>query len=318
MDQLLAIRVFARVVECGSFTRAADSLSMPKTSVSKLVRELENHLGLRLLQRTTRRVTPTTDGLYYHELTSRLSTELDQIDQCVGSAQGTARGTIRVEVGGALATSLLIPALADFHARYPGIHLLLGVSNRPADLIGENIDCVIRGGPVGDESLAARRLGEMHLITCASTDYLRRHGEPRHPLDLKDHWLVDFHCPFSGRMAPPHFQRGDEHYDGKGHTAIGVNESNAHLAAAQAGLGIIQTFSYATQASVERGELVPLLTEWNPPPAPFHALYPPNRHLSLRVRVFIDWLVEFFAQHGARQSRGVRPNASVHTSPGAP
>lgn len=297
MDQLLAIRVFARVVEAGSFTRAADSLAMPKTTVSKLIRELENHLGLRLLQRTTRRVTPTTDGLYYHELTSRLSTELDQIDQCVGSAQGTARGTIRVEVGGALATSLLIPALADFHARYPGIHVLLGVSNRPADLISENIDCVIRGGPVGDQNLAARLLGEVPWITCASPAYLQRHGVPGHPSELKHHWLVDYHCPSSGRVVPPHLERGDEHYDVKGLTAISVNESNAHLAAALAGLGIIQTFSYATRAAMERGELVPLLSDWNPPPAPFHALYPPNRHLSLRVRVFIDWLVEFFSQH---------------------
>lgn len=296
MNQLLAIRVFARVVETGSFTKAADSLDLPKTSVSKLIRELESHLGVRLLQRTTRRLTVTADGTSYYQLTNRLMHQLEDIDQGFSKAQGLPRGKIRVDIGGSTATLLVIPALPDFLARYPDIQIDLGVSDRPVDLVSERVDCVIRGGPLSEQSLAVRRLGEVSWTTCASPGYLQRHGTPTHPKDLHEHLMVRYHSAATGRVLPARFQRDGEQHLVEGKAAVSVNESNAHLAAGVAGLGIIHTFSYTVRAHVERGELVPILSDWQPAPYPFHVLYPPNRHLSNRVRVFIDWLVETFSR----------------------
>nr|WP_288255931.1 LysR family transcriptional regulator [uncultured Pseudomonas sp.] len=296
MNQLLAIRVFARVVETGSFTKAADSLELPKTTVSKLIRELESHLGVRLLQRTTRRLTVTADGTSYYQLTNRLMHQLEDIDQGFSKAQGLPRGKIRVDIGGSVATLLVIPALPDFFARYPDIHVDLGVSDRPVDLISERVDCVIRGGPLTEQSLAVRRLGEVSWSTCASPGYLEKYGVPTHPKELDQHWIVTYHSASTGRVIPARFQRNDERHLIEGKAILSVNESNAQLAAGVAGLGIIHTFSYTVKAHVERGELVPILTDWRPDAYPFHVLYPPNRHLSNRVRVFIDWLVERFAQ----------------------
>jgi DNA-binding transcriptional LysR family regulator len=296
MNQLLAIRVFARVVETGSFTKAADSLDLPKTSVSKLIRELESHLGVRLLQRTTRRLTVTADGTSYYQLTNRLLHQLEDIDQGFSKAQGLPRGRIRIDIGGSTATLIVIPALPDFLARYPDIQIDLGVSDRPVDLVSERVDCVIRGGPLTEQSLAVRRLGEVSWTTCASPGYLQRHGVPTHPNDLNTgHLMVSYRSAATGRVLPARFQRNGEQHMVEGKAAVSVNESNAHLAAGVAGLGIIRTFSYTVRAHVERGELVPILQDWQPAPYPFHVLYPPNRHLSNRVRVFIDWLVETFS-----------------------
>ncbi|VVQ06444.1 HTH-type transcriptional regulator PgrR [Pseudomonas fluorescens] len=296
MNQLLAMRVFARVVEAGSFTRAADSLSLPKTSVSKLVAELEEHLGVRLLQRTTRRLTVTADGMAYYERALQLMVELDDLDNSFASAQGRPRGRIRVDVGGSVASILIIPALADFHERYPDIQIDLGVSDRPVDLISENVDCVIRGGPLTELSLAARPLGLSSWTTCAAPAYLARFGTPLDPRDLdKHHRIISYHSARTGRVMPARFERNGEKIEVQGRGIVSVNESNAHLAAGLAGLGVIHTFTYTVQAHIERGELVPILQDWRPPRYPFHVLYPPNRHLSNRVRVFIDWLTQAFA-----------------------
>lgn len=296
MNQLLAMRVFVRVVQSGSFTKAADSLNMPKTSVSKLVAELEEHLSARLLQRTTRRLTVTADGMAYYERALQLIDELDDLDNSFASAQGHPRGRIRVDVGGSVASLLIIPALADFYERYPDIQIDLGVSDRPVDLIGENVDCVIRGGPLIELSLAARPLGLSSWTTCATPAYLARFGTPSNPHDLeKNHRIISYHSARTGRVMPARFERNGEKIQLDGRGIISVNESNAHLAAGLAGHGVIHTFTYTVQASVERGELVPILEDWRPPHYPFHVLYPPNRHLSNRVRVFIDWLVVLFA-----------------------
>lgn len=296
MNQLLAMRVFARVVQAGSFTKAADSLSLPKTSVSKLVAELEEHLGVRLLQRTTRRLTVTADGMAYYERAMQLMVELDDLDNSFACAQGQSRGKVRVDVGGSVATLLIIPALPDFYARYPNIQIEMGVSDRQVDLISENVDCVIRGGPLDELSMAARPLGTSSWVTCATPGYLERFGTPSDPRDLeKNHHIITYHSARTGRVMPARFERNGEKLEIRGQKRFSVNESNAHLAAGLAGLGVIHTFAYSVQAHIERGELVPILEDWRPPRYPFHVLYPPNRHLSNRVRVFIDWLAQLFA-----------------------
>lgn len=294
MDQLLAIRVFARVVEAGSFTKAADSLQMPNASVTKLVQSLEAHLGVKLLQRTTRRLTVTADGVAYYEKTARLLKDLGDIDASFGAAQRRPRGHLRIDAGGSLATLVLIPALPDFLARYPDIQIDLGVSDRHVDLIADSVDCVIRGGPLHEQALVARHIGDTRFVTCATPAYLREHGMPTDPrqLDTPAHRVVNYLSARSGRVAPMRFVRGAERVEIAPRHAVGVNESNGHLAAGLAGLGIIQTFVYMARTQIASGALVPLLADWQPAPYPFYIVYPPNRHLSHRLRVFIDWLAE--------------------------
>ncbi|WP_413458511.1 LysR family transcriptional regulator [Herbaspirillum huttiense] len=293
MDQLMAIRGFVRVVEAGSFTRAADSLDMPNATLSKQVQELEAHLGVRLLQRTTRRVTVTPEGRDYYEKTTRILRDLEDIDTSFDVARSKPRGHLRVDVGGSTARDVLVPALPGFTARYPDIRIDLGVSDRSADLISDNIDCVIRGGALDSSSLVARHIGDASLLTCAAPAYLKQFGTPAYPQELKNgHRLVSYLSPQNGRAFPFRFARGAEKLEIKVEHRVGVNESNAHLAAAVAGLGIVQTFGYAARAALENGALVEILRPWRPPAYPFHVVYPQNRHVSQRLRVFIDWLLE--------------------------
>lgn len=295
MNQLLAIRVFARVVEAGSFTKAADSMNMPKTSVSKLIHELETYLRVRLLQRTTRSVTVTADGAAYYEQTARLLRDLEEVDSGMISAQSTPRGKLRVDIGASVASALIIPALPEFYARYPDIEIDMGVSDKHVDLISENVDCVIRGGPLNELSLAARLLGLASWTTCAAPEYLKRFGTPEHPRELEHaHCMVSYQSTRTNRVIPAHFERNGEKIEITGSGIFSVNESNAHLTAGLAGLGVIHTFNYTVQRYLDSGELVPILEDWRPAPYPFHAVFAPNRHLSNRVRVFIDWLVERF------------------------
>jgi len=297
MDQLAAMRAFARVVEVGSFTKAADSLAMPTTTISKLVRELETYLNARLLQRTTRSVSVTGEGLAYYEQTIRLLRDLEEVDTGLRAAQVHPRGKLKVDIGSSVASDLIIPALPEFFARYPDIRLEVGVSDRHVDLISESVDCAIRGGELKELSLAARSLGNAHWITCAAPAYLEQFGRPGHPKELESkHRLIDYLSARTGRVLPAVFERGEERYEITGHSVFSVNESNAHVTAGLAGLGIIHTFGYTVQKHIESGALVPVLEEWRPAPYPFHVVYAPNRYLSHRVRVFIDWLVERFLQ----------------------
>ncbi|MEP9315896.1 LysR family transcriptional regulator [Pseudomonas sp. LABIM340] len=295
MDQLQAIRAFARVVEAGNFTRAADSLDMPNATLSKLVQELEAHLGVRLLQRTTRRVTVTPEGQDYYAKATRVLRDLEDIDSTFNIARSKPRGHLRIDVGGSTARDVLVPLLPDFLARYPDIRIDLGVSDRSVDLIGDNVDCVIRGGALDASSLVARGIGQATMVTCASPEYLRHNGIPAYPEELRNgHRLVSYLSPQNGRAVPFRFERDGERSELKLEHRIGVNESNAHLAACVAGLGIVQTFSYAAGAALRDGSLVEILADWRPAPYPFHVVYPHNRYVTHRLRVFIDWLVGCF------------------------
>lgn len=298
MDQLLAIRAFGRVVEAGNFTRAADSLDMPNATISKLVLELEAHLGVKLLQRTTRRVTVPPEGQDYYEKTARVLADLEDIDTSFAVARSKPRGHLRIDVGSSTASDVLIPALPEFLARYPDIRIDLGVSDRSVDLISDSVDCVIRGGPLVESSLVAKAIGHADMVTCASPAYLKRYGVPAYPEELKNgHRLIAYVSTATGRAMPFRFERDGVKSEIKTEHWVGINESNAHVAAGEAGLGIIQTFAYCTRQALQRGELVEVLKEWRPSRFPFHAVYPQNRHLTHRLRVFIDWLAETFPVH---------------------
>jgi DNA-binding transcriptional LysR family regulator len=297
MNQLLAIRAFARVVEAGSFTKAADSLDMPNATLSKLVQELETHLGVRLLQRTTRRVTVTPDGQQYYDKTALILRNLEDVDTSFNIARSKPRGSLRIDVGGSTARDVLIPALPEFLALYPDIRIDLGVSDRSVDMVSDNVDCVLRGGALDNSSLVARPIGQAKMVTCATPAYLKQFGVPAYPDELKNgHRLVAYLLAQSGRAMPFRFQRDGEKTEIKVEHRVGVNESNGHMAAGLAGLGIIQTFAYAAKPALKDGTLVEILKPWRPAPYPFHVVYPQNRHVSHRLRVFIDWLVETFPQ----------------------
>ena len=300
MDRIQAMQVFARVVETGSFTRAAETFDMPKGSVTRLVQQLEERLKVRLLNRTTRRVTVTPDGAAYYERTSRLLNDLDDIETSMSNAQANPSGRLRVDVGTSVARLILIPALPDFYRRYPDIQIDLGVTDRPVDLISDNVDCVIRGGELLEQSLVARRVGNMRLVTVASPQYLQERGAPADPaeLQLDGHVAVNYFSARTGRPYPLVFQRGDEEpVEVWGRYRVALNEANAHMAAVLAGLGVSQVACFGAAEHLKRGELVPVLQDWSRPPIPLHIVYPPNRHLSAKVRAFVEWVADLFARN---------------------
>ncbi len=304
MDQIQAMRIFVRVVEAGTFTRAADSLNLPKATVTKHVQALEERLRVKLLNRTTRRVTVTPDGAAYYDRTVRLLTDLDDIEASMTNARANPRGRLRIDVGTSVAQLLIIPHLAEFHARYPDIQVDLGVSDRTVDLIGDNVDCVIRGGELSDQSLVARRIGNLEFITAAAPAYLERKGTPTHPLEIEEkHASVIYFSPQSGRHYPLEFRRGDESIDITGPYQLSVNESNAYVTSIVAGLGIGQITSWQAQRYLASGALVQLLPDWTQPLLPVYVVYPPNRHLSAKVRAFVDWAAELFQREDHLQRK---------------
>lgn len=299
MDQIQAMRIFARVVESGSFTRAADSLALPKGTVTKQIQALEARVRVKLLNRTTRRVTVTADGAAYYERASRLLVDLDDLDASMTNAQSMPQGRLRIDVGSATASLLLIPALSTFNETYPDIQLDIGVSDRVVDLVADNVDCVIRVGEVTDQSLVARRIGHLPFVFVATPAYLKRHGVPMHPNDLerKGHLLVNQFAPGGRRMYPHEFNKDGERIELTTPYRIAVNEVTAHTSAVLAGLGLSQMVTFIAQPHLDSGALVRVLPDWTRDPLPVYVVYPPNRHLSAKVRAFVDWTAELFAKH---------------------
>ena len=299
MDQIQAMRIFARVVESGSFTRAADSLALPKGTVTKQIQALEARVRVKLLNRTTRRVTVTADGAAYYERASRLLVDLDDLDASMTNAQSTPQGRLRIDVGSATASLILIPALSTFYDRFPDIQLDIGVSDRVIDLVADNVDCVIRIGEVTDQSLVARRIGHMPFIITATPAYLKRHGVPLHPHDLesKGHRLVNQFSGSTRRMYAHEFNKDGECIEMTMPYKIAVNESTAHTNAVLAGLGVSQMVTFIARPYIESGVLVQVLADWKRDPLPVYVVYPPNRHLSAKVRAFVDWAADLFAKH---------------------
>ncbi len=300
MDRFDAMQAFARVVETGSFTKAADTLHMSKTSVTQLVQQLEARLRVRLLNRTTRKVNVTADGAAYYERVIRLLADMDDAETSLSAASAVPRGRLRVDVPSPLASIILIPALPAFHQRYPEIQLDLGVSDRYVDLIGDNVDCVVRGGTITDQSLVARHLGDLQLGVYASPGYLARAGVPAHPSELATHAIVSFLGARSRKAFAGILQRGEERIGLLGRPALAVDDGNAYLAAGLAGLGILWLPEYMAKAHRASGALVPLLEDWQLDPMPLYLAYPPNRHVSAKLRVFIEWVVELMKEHAPR------------------
>ncbi|HWP17758.1 MAG TPA: LysR substrate-binding domain-containing protein [Burkholderiaceae bacterium] len=303
MDLIAAMRTYVRVVEAGSFTRAADSLSMQKAGVTKQVQQLEAHLRTRLLHRTTRKLAVTDDGRLYYQRAVRLLEDLEDLESSLAISSTSPRGRLRVDASSSVATLLLAPCLGEFFARYPDIQIDLSVHDHRVDPVAANIDCVIRCGDVLDESLVARRIGTFDFITCASPEYLAARGVPVHPADLQSsrHTLVRYLSSSTGQPIPITFRRPGERHEVEGRYTLAIGDGNAYVAAGLAGLGVIQAPAFMLHRHLQSRRLRPLLQDWNLDPLPVWLAYPPNRHVSARLRAFIDWAVERFS---ACQSQG--------------
>lgn len=283
-------RIFARVVECASFTRAADTLGVPRSSVSAAIRELEERVGARLLHRSTRKVSPTQDGDAFYERCQRLISDVEEAESLFRQSEAKLSGKLRVDVPGRIGRLIIAPSLSDFLDLYPRLDIDLGITDRAVNLIEESIDCVLRVGPLSDSELIARAIGTLPLINVASPAYLDRHGTPQTPEDLASHWTVNYASPSTGRVAPWEWIEGDDLQTLTVRGRVTVNSAEAYIACCISGLGLIQIPAYDVRIHLESGELVEVLMDYRAKPLPMTLLYPHRQHLSRRVQVFADWL----------------------------
>lgn len=290
MDRLQPLRIFVRVAELRSFTRAAASLGLPKASVSAQIQQLEAEVGTRLLQRTTRQVQLTQDGLSFYERAQDLLADLDELTNSFRSDASRVAGRIRVDMSSRMARFEVIPRLPEFIAAYPHINLELGATDRKVDLIHEGYDCVIRGGKLADSNLIARQVGLARVINVASAGYLEKHGTPRSVKDLERHYLVQYVSSFGERAEGFDYLEGNEHRSLKMKSYITVNSAESYVAACEVGLGIIQSPAPSLQGLIQTGKLVQILPRLKVDPVPIYVLYPHRRNLPQRVRLFIEWI----------------------------
>ena len=293
MDRLDAMRLFIRIVERRSFTAAAHDIGVPRSTVTQVIRQMEDRLGVRLLQRTTRVVSPTLDGEAYYR---RCLAILDDIEDAEG-AFGTAlpKGRLRVEVQGTLARHFLMPGLPDFFAQYPEIELSMSESDRWVDLIQEGVDCALRWGTLSDSELIARRLAVLDRLTCASPDYLARFGHPDTLDALEGHRVVGIRSVTTGNLAPLEFDKDGEVRSIPLPATLSVTGPESYLSGVRLGLGLAQMPRFHVEEDLRRGSLVAVLPDLPPPSVPVSLLYAQSRQLSPRVRVFVDWLAQQFS-----------------------
>jgi DNA-binding transcriptional LysR family regulator len=297
MDLDKSLHVFHRVVELESFTRAAESLGLPKASVSTAVQQLEARVGTQLFHRTTRRVRPTADGRQFYLRSCNVLADMDELQNMFQTQGHQLRGRLRVDMSSGIAQRFVLPRLADFLADHPHLDVELSATDRLVDVVREGFDCVVRGGRPQDSSLIVRTLGLMRIVNCASPDYLARHGTPATLEDLEHHALVNFINPL-GQLAPSF-----EYHDGDGYRqlpmrgAITVNNVEVYRAAALAGLGIVQTPLPSVREALADGRLREILPDLVAEPMPLSLVYAQRRHLPLRVRAFMEWLEHLLAPH---------------------
>ncbi|CNI60948.1 LysR family regulatory protein [Yersinia intermedia] len=297
MDQIQAMRIFVRIVELGSFSRAAEKLQLPRATVSHTLKRLEQRLGVRLLVRTTRQVNITAEGTLYYQRCLQLLSAFEEADSLFSHQRLQPEGKVRIDMPHSLARNVVIPALNDFYQRYPHITLMLGANDSTIDLMREGVDCVLRAWLPHDEQLASRNIGLQPQITCASPAYLAKQGVPQSLDDLAGHQAVGYFSQINSRDYPLEFV-----YQGKVEkrtlpSILSVSGADAYIAAGVAGLGLIQAPTPGIQSQLAQGELIEVLPHCPPPAMPLFIMFPAGRFLAPRVRVLIDWLIELFSHY---------------------
>ena len=290
MDKIHAMQLFIRVAELESFSRAADTLGLPKGSVSRQIQALENLLGTQLLHRTTRRVSLTQDGMVYYERAKDLLANLDELDGLFQSDPTSISGRLRVDMPVGVARNLVIPKLPSFLQQYPGIELELSSSDRLVDVIREGFDCVVRVGTLKDSGLIARTLGKLSIINCASPDYLARFGYPENLDDLASHAVIHYAVNLGTRPQGFEFFNGDTTLWVKTGGILTVNSTETYHAACLAGLGVIQVPRVGVREALRAKKMVEILPQYRAEPMPVSLIYPHRRNLSRRVHLFMEWL----------------------------
>ena len=295
LDRLQAMNVFVKVVEQGSFARAAERMALSTSAVSRHVADLETHLATRLLNRTTRRLSLTESGQAYFERALHLLADLEETEAVISSSTVTPRGTIRMTCSSGFGVPHLAPAIGAFQARYPEVRFDISASNRFVDLVEEGLDLAIRIGDLGNPNLIARKIGTMRLIACASPAYLKRKGVPKHPDDLAKHNCFTYEYSPLKNMWP---FRDRKNNDVGVRIAGSVHANNGEMLAAiaAAGVGIALEPDFIVGPLIKSGELVEILKSYQPAPYNIYAVYPSRRHLSAKVRTFVDFLADHFAK----------------------
>jgi len=296
MDRFLAMKVFVRVVESGSFSKAADALHLPPASVSRTLQALEAHLGARLLNRTTRSISITEDGEAYFDRCVRVLGEVDDMEASLSHSKLSPKGNVKVSLPQVMAKSTVIPALPEFFAAYPDIGVELLLTDRQVDLVEDAVDCVVRVGAIGDIGLVAKRIGAYTQITCASPGYIEQYGEPQTLDDLDQHLAVGYVMNKSGRVRNWEFVVDGETRSIALKHKIAVNDADSYIASGLAGLGLIQSSSYTLDPYLRSGTLRRVLVEYPTHPRVVSVLYAANRHQPRRVRVFIDWVADLYSR----------------------
>jgi LysR family transcriptional regulator for bpeEF and oprC len=294
MDKLQAMTTFVRVVEARSFSKAAQTLSMPRSSVTTTIKTLESHLGTALLRRSTRTLSLTEAGERYYASCRSILADIDQAESGLSADASTPRGRVRVEMPGVIGRAIVLPKLRDFEARFPAIELVLGLSDRPADLIYDGIDCVIRTGDLTDSTLVARRLGQLKWLTCAAPRYLKAHGEPHSVSELAAHKAINYTSNATGRPLDWHFTVDGEPVTLNLPSRFSINETEAYLQCGLEGLGLIQLSEFVALPYLETGRLKEVLANARCSPVPISLVYPNGRRASAAVKAFVDWIVEIF------------------------
>ena len=292
------MQVFLQVVESGNFTRAAEALGLPRSTVSSTVQALEDRLGAQLFQRSTRVVRPTQDGLRLAGRARELVDAMAETEALFRQRPEQIRGALRIDMPGRLASRLLIPHLHEFRDRHPGITLDLSATDRLIDLVSEGVDAVIRLAVLEDSDLVCRRLGEVTMVTVASPGYLARSGVPQGPGDLGGHLLVNF-----AQTMPAPVAEWDGRARGRPITvamrsALCVDSAETYASAALHGHGLVQVPLHGVADDIAQGRLVEVLADWRPAPLPLSILYARRRHLPPRLRVFMDWLAGLLRREG--------------------
>jgi LysR family transcriptional regulator for bpeEF and oprC len=291
------MEVFVQVVDAGGFTRAADNMQLPKATVSTLVQALETALAVKLLHRTTRQVSVTSDGAAYYERCLRILSDVREAEEALSTNRASPSGRLRVDVSTGMANDLIIPALPDFFERYPDIRLDLGCSDRAVDLIEEGVDCAIRGGNLPDSALIARRIGVLHFAVAGTPAYFAKHGRPTHPDQLVNHRCINYFSPKTGKTMEWDFVRDGDTIYVPVPACLAVNDSTVYMTAGLQGLGLVQMASYKIDEMVASGQMELVLEDWTSAPMPINVVYPENRHLSAKVRVFVEWVADLLMSH---------------------
>jgi LysR family transcriptional regulator for bpeEF and oprC len=323
MDQLSCMRVFARVVEHGSFARAAEDLDVAKPAVSIAVARLEKRLGVRLLHRTTRTLSLTDEGRAYYEGCVRILDDLAETEDSLSKARARPRGRLRVSTPNAFIHQAFITELPRFLERNPELSVELVLTDRAVNLVEEGIDCAVRAVNIPDDStLVARRISDVYWLTCASPRYLQANGTPRTIAELAGHNCIRFVSPSTNRLLDWRFDNGEEQVTFTPRGSLGVTSLEGAAAAAAAGVGIAQVSDVLAMPQLRSGSLRPLFVDWVVPGPPLQVVYPGGRYLTAKVRAFTDFVAEIYPMKGwweevtAMAARSSLPLARSGDQPG--